>query len=236
MVMGNVEMSDPYCANVADKLNVFVASVEYRLAPEHPFPAPLEDCYAGLAWLWDSREELGIDPARIAVGGGSAGGGLAAGVALAARDRGEIELCYQLLVYPMLDDRNETRSSHAITGRANLEPRGKRRGLERVSLGERGRRRRVALRRPGPRDGPRGSAAGLHQRRRPRFVRRRGCRLCTGTGRRRASRSSCTCTRGRTTGRAEQSRPRFCRGAGQQTNSRRWVARWLDRGRSTPWT
>ena len=115
MVMGNVEMNDPYCANIADKLNVLVASVEYRLAPEHPFPAPLEDCYAGLAWLWRSREEFGLDPGRIAVGGASAGGGLAAGVALAARDRGEVALCYQLLVYPMLDDRNETRSSHAVT-------------------------------------------------------------------------------------------------------------------------
>ena len=115
MIMGNVEMNDPYCANIADKLNVLVASVEYRLAPEHPFPAPLEDCYAGLAWLWRSREEFGLDPDRIAIGGASAGGGLAAGVSLAARDRGEIPLCYQLLVYPMLDDRNETRSSHAVT-------------------------------------------------------------------------------------------------------------------------
>ncbi|MXX18929.1 MAG: alpha/beta hydrolase, partial [Dehalococcoidia bacterium] len=61
MVMGNVEMNDPYCANIADKLNVLVASVEYRLAPEDPFPAPLEDCYAGLAWLWRSREEFGLD-------------------------------------------------------------------------------------------------------------------------------------------------------------------------------
>ncbi|MCY3506678.1 MAG: alpha/beta hydrolase [Chloroflexi bacterium] len=115
MVMGNVEMNDPYCANIADKLNVLVASVEYRLAPEDPFPAPLEDCYVGLAWLWRSRGEFGLDPERIAVGGASAGGGLAAGVALAARDRGEVPLCYQLLVYPMLDDRNETRSSHTVT-------------------------------------------------------------------------------------------------------------------------
>ena len=115
MVMGNVEMNDPYCATIADRLNALVASVEYRLAPEHPFPAPLEDCYAGLAWLWREREALGLDAGRIAVGGASAGGGLAAGVALAARDRGEIELCFQLLVYPMLDDRNATRSSHAIT-------------------------------------------------------------------------------------------------------------------------
>ncbi len=115
MVLGDVAGSDVYCGRVADEMNVLVASVEYRLAPEHPFPAPLEDCYTGLKWLWESREELGIDPSRVAVGGGSAGGGLAAGVALAARDRGEVPLCFQLLVYPMLDDRNITRSSHAIT-------------------------------------------------------------------------------------------------------------------------
>ena len=115
MVLGDVAGSDASCANVAAELNVLVASVEYRLAPEHPFPAPLEDCYAGLVWLWRSREELGIDPDRVAIGGGSAGGGLAAGTALAARDRGEVPLCFQLLVFPMLDDRNITRSSHAIT-------------------------------------------------------------------------------------------------------------------------
>ena len=115
MVLGNVEMSDPYCANVADRLNVLVASVEYRLAPEHPFPAPLEDCYAGLRWFASSAAGLGADAGRIAIGGGSAGGGLAAGLALLARDRGEVEVCFQLLVYPMLDDRNATRSSHAIT-------------------------------------------------------------------------------------------------------------------------
>ena len=114
MVMGSVEMNDPYCSNIADELNVLVVSVEYRLAPENPFPAPLEDCYAGLLWLWQAQEELGLDPTRIAVGGASAGGGLAAGIALAARDRGEIPLCYQQLVYPMLDDRNTTRSSHAV--------------------------------------------------------------------------------------------------------------------------
>ncbi len=115
MVMGDVDMNDGYCAGIADELNVLVTSVEYRLAPENPFPAPLEDCYAGLAWLWRSAGELGVDTSRIAVGGASAGGGLAAGVALAARDRGEVALCFQLLVYPMIDDRNVTRSSHAVT-------------------------------------------------------------------------------------------------------------------------
>ena len=115
MVLGNVEMNDPYCANVAGRLNVLVASVEYRLAPEHPFPAPLEDCYAGLRWLASEAAGLGVDAGRIAIGGGSAGGGLAAGLALLARDRGEVAVRFQLLVYPMLDDRNATRSSHAIT-------------------------------------------------------------------------------------------------------------------------
>ncbi len=114
MVTGNVDGTDGYCASIADELNILVASVEYRLAPEHPFPAPMEDCYAGLVWLSASTAELGVDRSRIAVGGASAGGGLAAGVALAARDRGEAPLCFQLLVYPMLDDRNITRSSHAI--------------------------------------------------------------------------------------------------------------------------
>ena len=114
MVFGDVNGSDPYCAAIAADLNVLVASVEYRLAPEHPFPAPLEDCYAGLAWLWNAAADLGVDRARIAIGGGSAGGGLAAGTALVARDRGLVRPCFQLLVYPMLDDRNATRSSHAI--------------------------------------------------------------------------------------------------------------------------
>ena len=115
MVLGNVETSDPYCANIADKLNILVGSVEYRLAPEHPFPAPMEDCYAGLKWFADSADQLGIDCGRIAIGGGSAGGGLAAGLALLARDRGEVDVCFQLLVYPMIDDRNTTRSAEAIT-------------------------------------------------------------------------------------------------------------------------
>ncbi len=114
MVVGNVQMNDPYCAGVAAELNVLVASVEYRLAPEHPFPEPIEDCYAGLRWLASSADELGLDRSRLAIGGGSAGGGLAAALALIARDRGEVEVCFQLLVYPMLDDRNTTRSSQAI--------------------------------------------------------------------------------------------------------------------------
>jgi len=114
MVLGQVAMSDAYCAELAVRLDVLVASVEYRLAPEHPFPAPLEDCYAGLVWLHASAAELGLDASRIAVGGASAGGGLAAGVALAARDRGGPPLVFQFLVYPMLDDRAHTHSSRSV--------------------------------------------------------------------------------------------------------------------------
>ena len=115
IVLGSVDMNDPYCAGLAGRLGALIASVEYRLAPEHPFPAPLEDCYAGLVWLASAAETLGIDRARIAIGGASAGSGLAAGLALLARDRGQVRPCFQLLVYPMLDDRNVTNSSYAVT-------------------------------------------------------------------------------------------------------------------------
>ena len=115
MLLGSVEMDDAYCGRLADQLNAVIASVEYRLAPEHPYHAPLDDCYAGLAWLAGATDEIGVDPTRIAIGGASAGAGLAAGLAQLARDRGDVEVCFQFLVYPMLDDRNSTRSSHAIT-------------------------------------------------------------------------------------------------------------------------
>ncbi|KAK2598440.1 hypothetical protein N8I77_011856 [Diaporthe amygdali] len=83
-------------------------SVEYRLAPEHPFPTPLEDCWAALSWLRSSAPKLGIDPKRIALFGESAGGGLAAALAIMARDRGfSPPLARQILIYPMLDDRTE---------------------------------------------------------------------------------------------------------------------------------
>ncbi|WP_440710942.1 alpha/beta hydrolase [Herbiconiux sp. YIM B11900] len=98
------------------EFDAVVVSVEYRLAPENPDPAPVDDSYAGLVWFAGHAEELGVDPLRIVIGGGSAGGGLAAGVALKARDLGGPALAGQLLIYPMLDDRNETVSSHQVDG------------------------------------------------------------------------------------------------------------------------
>jgi acetyl esterase/lipase len=88
-------------------------SVGYRLAPETPFPGPLEDCYAALAWAYRNAPNLGIDPGRIGIIGGSAGGGLTAGLALLARDRAEIPVAFQALSYPMLDDRQITPSGRA---------------------------------------------------------------------------------------------------------------------------
>ena len=113
-VLGNCDMNDPYCANIAAELGVLVTSIEYRRAPEHPFPVPLEDCYAGFRWLATTGDEFGVDPDRIAVAGISAGGLLAAALSLLARDRGGIRPCLQMLISPMLDDRANTRSSYAV--------------------------------------------------------------------------------------------------------------------------
>ena len=115
-VIGTPEMGHEFCTRVADELNVLVVSVDYRLAPENPFPEGIEDCYTGLWWVRQHARELGIDPTRIAVGGDSAGGGLAACLAQLALDRGEVDLCFQLLVYPMLDDRTVLRVDHSGTG------------------------------------------------------------------------------------------------------------------------
>ncbi|WP_106816668.1 alpha/beta hydrolase [Microbacterium timonense] len=91
-------------------------TVEYRLAPEFPDPYPVEDCYAGLVWTADHADELGIDPKRLIIAGASAGGGLAAGTALLARDRQGPALAGQVLIYPMLDDRDATVSTAQIDG------------------------------------------------------------------------------------------------------------------------
>ena len=104
-VIGRPEMDDPCCTAFVLETGVAVVSVDYRLAPEHPFPAGLEDGYAALKWVQAHAAELGVDAARLAVGGESAGGGLAAGLAQLACDRREVTPIFQMLVYPMLDDR-----------------------------------------------------------------------------------------------------------------------------------
>jgi acetyl esterase/lipase len=98
----------------ATTFDCVVVSIDYRLAPENPYPAPLEDCHAGLCWTANHARDLGIDRARITVVGASAGGGLAAGLTLLARDRAEVAVAHQVLIYPMLDDRNVTPSSHIV--------------------------------------------------------------------------------------------------------------------------
>ena len=118
-VMGNVEREDLLSQHLAKVAQCVVVSVEYRLAPEHPYPAALEDCYATLKWLSAHDVDFGVDRSRIAVGGNSAGGGLAASLALLARDRSELDISFQLLVYPMIDDRTipgaeEDASSHYL--------------------------------------------------------------------------------------------------------------------------
>ncbi len=113
-MMGSIEMMDPWCQSVASGIGAVVVSVEYRLAPEHPFPAGLEDCYAALRWTAEQSAALGIDAARLALAGQSAGGGLAAATALLARDRGGPRLCFQLLEIPELDDRLDTPSMLAF--------------------------------------------------------------------------------------------------------------------------
>jgi acetyl esterase/lipase len=107
MILASVDSYDRLVAGYVAETGVPMVSVGYRLAPEHPHPSPVEDSFAGLQWLVDHAAELGVDPGRIAVMGDSGGGGLAAGVALMARDR-NVALARQVLIYPMLDDRTTT--------------------------------------------------------------------------------------------------------------------------------
>ena len=107
-LLGNAE--DERARVIAEALDCTVVSVEYRLAPEHPFPAGVNDCFAVLQWMAAESSELNINPARIAIGGASAGGGMSAGVALMNRDKGGVPLAFQLLLYPMIDNLHATES------------------------------------------------------------------------------------------------------------------------------
>jgi acetyl esterase len=109
-IVGSIETEHAGAAMMAIDTGAVVVSVDYRLAPEHPFPSGQHDCFAALTFLAHSTAELGVDPARIAVVGSSAGGGLAAATALMARDLGGPALCFQMLHIPELDDRLETHS------------------------------------------------------------------------------------------------------------------------------
>jgi acetyl esterase/lipase len=104
-VIGNPEMDDLRCTQYVQELGISVVSVDYRLAPKHAFPAALDDSYAALKWVASRAQHLGVDAERIAIGGGSAGGGLAAALSQLAHDRQDVLPVFQLLIYPQLDDR-----------------------------------------------------------------------------------------------------------------------------------
>ncbi len=114
-ILGTPETTDFACYRMVKEIGCVVVSVDYRLAPETPYPGPLEDCYASLEWFAGNAEELGVDESRIAVAGGSAGGGLTAALCLLARDRKGPPICFQAPLYPMIDDRNITPSSFEFT-------------------------------------------------------------------------------------------------------------------------
>jgi len=109
------ERDDPPCIEIAEYVGCTVVSVGYRLAPEATFREIISDSFAALNWMVDQATELGIDRGRVGIGGRSAGGGLSAGLALYNRDNNGPDLAFQLLIYPMLDDRHETPSSHEVT-------------------------------------------------------------------------------------------------------------------------
>ena len=114
MIMGYLDSQDENLREAATELNIPIASIDYRKAPEHPYPAAPEDCYAGVCWVFEHAPELGMDTDNIGLMGASAGGGLALATALMLRDRLGPSLKYLLPIYPMIDDRHETASSHEV--------------------------------------------------------------------------------------------------------------------------
>lgn len=122
-ILGRPEGSNERCSRMAHELGIVVAAASYRLAPEHPFPAALDDLSAALRWLRDRAGQLGVDPTRLGVGGTSAGAGLAAALVQRIHDEGDLEVRFQLLLAPMLDDRTVLRRDHAGRGRLTWTPR-----------------------------------------------------------------------------------------------------------------
>jgi acetyl esterase/lipase len=117
LVLGRPEADHELCSRIARDLGILVVGARYRLAPEHPFPAALDDLVAVVRWLADPAAGLGVDPTRVAVGGASAGGGLAASAVQRAHDEG-LPVAFQLLVHPMLDDRTVLRRD--LDGRSRI--------------------------------------------------------------------------------------------------------------------
>ncbi len=144
MIVGNRFSTIVWTLDMVEKLDVVGLSIEYRLATVQPDPAPVEDCYSGLLWTFEHADDLGIDPSQIIINGSSAGAGLAAGVTLLCRDRNGPKLLGQMLFAPMLDDRNDSLSSHQFEGRGLWDRQlnfvgwncllGERRGTENVSI------------------------------------------------------------------------------------------------------
>jgi acetyl esterase/lipase len=121
-VLGNARADTEFLQPILRALNIVVVSVEYRLPPKHPYPQPLDDCFVALLWMHDHADELGIDSGRIAIGGGSAGGGLAATLVQRAHDDGRVNPVFQVLMYPMIDDRTTLKSETNGRGRLIWTP------------------------------------------------------------------------------------------------------------------
>lgn len=129
-VIGTPEQDVTFLARLLARFDIVVASVDYRLAPDHPFPAPLDDCHAALEWVVEHAGELNIDPARLAIGGQSAGGGLAAALVQRTLDQGPAAPVFQLLIYPMLDATTVARQDDAGTGELIWTPTSNRYGWQ----------------------------------------------------------------------------------------------------------
>ena len=187
MVLGNLDSDHLTAVMLCETIGAVMVSVDYRLAPENPAPAAIEDCYAGLQWMAANADELGFDLARLALFGLSAGGGLAIATALVARDRSGPALCFMMPIYPQIDDRNETASSREIVDIGIWDRAGNIEAWEWYLGGQPADQYSA----PGTGHRPRRPAARLHRRRRPRHVHGRGRRVREpAAGRRRPRRAA----------------------------------------------